>query len=826
MALHQYQQKRNFKKTAEPKGKIAQRDKHLYIIQKHAASHLHYDFRLELDGVLKSWAVPKGPSLDPKVKRLAMQVEDHPIEYGTFEGIIPQGEYGGGTVMLWDKGQWTSLDKHPQAAYEKGHLRFTLKAEKLNGRWDLIRFKDERHWFLIKYDDEFAQNAENYDIITEQSTSVVSHQSIEQIAKNYQQVWDTQARKKGTIAEPQIILPKNLAKSPFPDFIKPQLATLVDSPPEGKQWLYEVKFDGYRILAFKQGDVVVLKSRNNKDWTQELHFLAEPIINCAAQNFILDGEVVLLDKNGRSNFQLLQNAIHNQQEAGFIYYLFDILYFDQFDLRSLPLLQRKSILEQLIPAEQTALYYSDHILEQGNEVFKHACAHSLEGIIAKQTDSPYLSTRSKNWLKIKCMKRQEFVIGGYSDPRGNRACFGALFLGVFNQQGTLDYVGKVGTGFSQSTLKELYAQLIKHPRKTNPFNIQPEDAANAHWVKPVLIAEVEFSEWTREGRLRHPSFKGIRADKRPAQVLREQATPIAQIKAEKKVKKTVNKQFVISHPNKIVYPEDKITKQDLLLYYESVSDYILPYLINRPLTLLRCPTDYAHCFYQRHYNKTTPKALYAVEIEHKEEIDQYIYLKDKNGLLNLVQMGVLEIHPWGSQIAHLEQPDIIVIDLDPAPDVPWPRVVTAAREIKEHLQQFQLTSFVKSTGGKGLHVVIPIQPEYDWDAVKNFTQVFVEFLEQLKPKEYTSTMSKAKRQGKIFIDYLRNQRTATAISAYSTRARIHAPVSVPLFWDELSERIEDNSFTIKSVKKRLSNLKKDPWADFWLIKQSLHLDKL
>ncbi|MBA2650962.1 MAG: DNA ligase D [Tatlockia sp.] len=831
MGLNQYHKKRDFSKTSEPKGKVA-KDKHrLYIIQKHAASHLHYDFRIELKGVLKSWAVPKGPSLDPKVKRLAMHVEDHPIEYGSFEGIIPKGQYGGGTVMLWDEGLWIPLDEHPYKAYVKGHLRFELQGEKLKGRWDLIRFKEDNHWFLIKFQDEYADP--NYDITTELDTSVVTQQTIEEIAKNYDKIWSKEGvekipkkKPKNLGSKPHIKLPKGLSKSLFPTFIPPELATLVDKPPKGEQWLYEIKFDGYRILSFKKGDEVTLKSRNNKDWTLTLEPVATALKDLAFDNLILDGEVVALDSKGHSNFQLLQNSIKDNKETSLVYFLFDILYFEHYDLRALPLIERKAILKKLISADSSLLHFSDHLIKEGNQLFDYACEQGLEGIIAKKTDSAYLSKRTKNWLKIKCLKRQEFIIGGYTPPKGGRSHFGSLFLGVYNKKGHLEFAGNVGTGFNEASLKDIYQQLVSLSVEKNPFSTNPPGYRQAKWVKPKLVCEVEFTEWTKENHLRHPSFKGLRVDKKASEVVCEEETPIQEIREEVKPMKKPQKEFNLTNPTKILYPQDKITKEDLLRYYETVSDYILPFVQNRPITLVRCPSNFEECFYQRHYNKTTAKTLYPIDVESDKEVEEYIYLKDKPGLFGLVQMGVLEIHPWGSKINHLEQPDIIVIDLDPAPDVPWQRVVAAAKEIRDYLAQYHLISFVKTTGGKGLHVVIPIKPEYDWEAVKEFTHVFVRFLEKLKPDEYISKMTKSKRVGKIFVDYLRNQRSATAIAVYSTRARIHAPVSTPLAWDELSNKMEDNYYTIKTLPKRLEKLKEDPWSDFWKIKQSLRLNDL
>lgn len=833
MSLNRYNKKRDFTQTQEPQGKSNHEHPRLFVIQKHAASHLHYDFRIELRGVLKSWAIPKGPSLDPKIKRLAIHVEDHPVKYGSFEGIIPKGQYGGGTVMLWDKGTWEPLDKNPYLAYKNGHLRFILYAEKLKGRWDLIRFNNEKNWFLIKHQDEYAQSQDDYNITSKLTKSVVSNDSMEEIEKHYTQIWrhsgaqtiNPKKTKKKNLQKPTIVLPEGLSKAEFPGFITPQLATLVDKPPEGSQWAHEIKFDGYRILSYKNRSEVALKSRNNKNWTSYFPTIAEAINQLPFEQIILDGELVVLDAEGRSDFQLLQNALKNKKQASFIYFLFDLLYFNGYDLRDLALIERKSILKNLLSVSVANLHYSEHIIDEGKAFYEFSCGYALEGIISKNIKGKYHSKRSKDWLKIKCIKRQEFIIGGYTSPQSSRAHFGSLFLGVHDKKGNLKFVGKVGTGFNEVTLNEVHQLLLENKAQSNPFTSKPPGYTRAHWVNPVLVCEIEFTEWTKDSHLRHPSFKGMRLDKKAIEVVREHETPLKEIKEKSKNTTKSKSNFIITHPDKVLYPEDNITKQDLLDYYEKVSDYILPYLSLRPLTLVRCPSGYNDCFYQRHYSKTTVKELYPVEVENEEE-EQYIYLKDKKGLLSLVQMGVLEIHPWSSTIQHLEQPDMIVIDLDPAPDVAWSKIVEGAKEVRDNLAQYNLTSFVKSTGGKGLHVVVPILPEYDWEEVKEFTHIFVKFLEQLKPKNYISKMTKSKRNGKIFIDYLRNQRTATAISAYSTRARIHAPVSTPLSWDELSNQKEDNTYTIKTLVKRLAHLKEDPWKNFWTIKQSLKLDEL
>lgn len=840
MKLDLYNKKRNFKKTSEPKGKISYKYKHLFIIQKHAASHLHYDFRLELNGVLLSWAVPKGPCLDPTVKRLAVHVEDHPVEYGHFEGIIPEGEYGAGTVMLWDKGKWIPEDSNPIAAYHKGHLRFLLDAKKLKGRWSLIRLKkeDDKSWFLIKSKDEYAQPLSNYDITIEEPNSVLTNYTIEEIAAHYDNIWtkkgsvkakktkQSASKTKSTITQIKI----NLPASAIPSTIYPQLATLVDEAPTGNEWLHELKFDGYRILAFKENTNVRLMSRNNKDWTAYFYNVVKAIKALPIKNAIFDGEVVILDKEHRSNFQLLQNAIGSKEQKPFVYYTFDLLYFDKYNLMTLPLIERKNILHQLVSSENAVARYSDHIIGSGPAVFKKSCEMGLEGIVSKKMNSFYEEKRSKTWLKTKCLQRQEFVIGGYSPPKRSRSYFGSLYLGYFDKNGTLKFCGNVGTGFNNASLKSIFAELQKNKTASNPFNINPPGVNSAVWVKPKLVAEVEFSDWTSEGILRHPSFKGLRSDKPAASITREMKTQIKKIKPAKKPQLTAEKidlPFKLTNPNKILYSESKITKLDIALYYDQIQEWILPYIVNRPLTLVRCPDSYKECFYQKHINKSMPKSIHGISIKEKEgKAEKCIYIKDREGLMALVQMSTLEIHPWGSRIEMIEFPDVITIDLDPAPDIPWKKVVSAAKLIKEQLNSYQLKSFVKTTGGKGLHVVIPIKPEYNWKAVKNFAHVFVKFLVEQYPDEYVSEMSKIKRKGKIFVDYLRNQKGATAISAYSTRARPDAPVSVPLAWDELTNKKEETTFTIATLPSRLKNLKQDPWRDFFRIKQSLRLDEI
>ncbi|QMT62063.1 DNA ligase D [Legionella sp. PC997] len=823
MGLEHYHQKRDFSKTPEPKGKIHHRNYHRFVIQMHKASHLHYDFRMELDGVLKSWAIPKGPCLDPDVKRLAMHTEDHPVEYLKFEGFIPKGEYGSGRMIIWDTGKWEPIDEDPLKAYNKGHLRFILHAKKLGGRWDIFKIRGEGTWFLKKYDDDFARPLESFDITEKEPQSVVSGLKVEEIREN---VSSQAPRKRALFKGFKLDLPE----SPFPQSLSPQLATLAKEAPEGNEWIHEIKYDGYRMLAFKEGSSVRMMSRNHKNWTKEFRVVADAIAKLPIKNLLLDGELVILDEESRPNFQLMQNSIKGRTDKQFIYYLFDIVYYDKWNLCSLPLLKRKEILKSLIPDFHPIFHYSPHIVGSGNEVYEKACAYSLEGIISKLALSTYQTKRTKTWLKLKCTKKQEFVIGGYTPPQGSRTHLGSLYLGYYNSKGDLIYCGNVGTGFSAATLREVTLKLNERISPKNPFSLKnPPGYKTAIWVKPELVCEVEYIEWTSEGILRHPSFKGLREDINANQVTKEEAKSFEEINRDFITQENLQptKHIRLTHPEKILYPEDGITKQMVFDYYEHVCNFMLPHIQNRPLTLVRCPSDYKECFYQKMFNKSSSKELQKVSIESPKdhEISDYMYLTNREGLLGLAQMGVLEIHPWGSQVSHLKFPDVLIFDLDPSPEVPWSRVVESAFEVRQFLKEFNLTSFVKTTGGKGLHVVVPIKPEHNWDVIKEFTHSFVETLEKIHPNHYVSEMSKAKRVGKIFIDYLRNQWDA-AIGPYSTRARPHAPVATPIHWDELTNNIEDTFYNIFTIQKRLNSLRVDPWKDIWLIgkKQSLNLD--
>ncbi len=832
MSLKKYNAKRNFKITTEPSGKKgkAKKGKQIFVIQLHAASHLHYDFRLEMDGVLKSWAVPKGPSLDPAIKRLAVHVEDHPMEYKSFEGIIPKGQYGAGTVIVWDKGTWEMVEE-PKKSYKAGNFTFIMHGEKLKGLWKLVSIrKDPKNWLLIKVNDEAAKS--NYDITKSKPKSVKSGKTLEAVKEEQATVWDHKSKSSKKVVKKKnlkslqeklkkIIQNLNVKKSKIPQTIHPQLATLVQKPPSTDNWIFELKYDGYRIISFL-GSKLRLMTRGQQDWTHRFKDVANELKKVDLKDTVLDGEIVALDENNVPNFQKLQNTLQEGEDFKTVYYVFDLLYYDGYDLTELNILERKKILKEIIKSINSSLIlYSDHIEGNGQQVFEQACQMDMEGIIAKETGCHYIQARTKNWLKIKCIRGQEFIICGYTKPRGTRAYFGSLVLGYYDKNKKLHYAGLVGTGFNAASLESINEQLKKYKTATCPFPEKPKIPNLASWVKPKLVAELEFREWTKDGVLRHPSFKGLREDKSSQNVRKEVTKPLKTI--ESKPDKKMNPKIHLTHPNKILYPEVDVTKADLANYYDTVSEWILPYVKNRPLSIVRCPQGASsQCFYQKHMDKNNAneKSIYKVEIKEKHGKGDYIYIKNKKGLLYLAQLSVLELHPWTCRIDNLEKPDMLIFDLDPAPNVDWEEVIDAAFILKKELEAFDLTVYVRTTGGKGLHVVFPIQRRYEWEDTILFAKVFVQYLVKKYPEKFVGTMSKSKRHGKIFVDYLRNTRGATAVASYSTRVRDNASIAVPLAWKELTVKTTSDHFTIMNINQRLSHIK-DPWHDFFKIKQTL-----
>jgi bifunctional non-homologous end joining protein LigD len=876
--LAEYRRKRDFAETPEPRGEPSPARRagaRTFVIQKHAARRLHYDFRLELEGVLKSWAVPKGPSLDPLDKRLAMHVEDHPLEYASFEGIIPAGQYGAGPVLLWDRGTWEP-EGDPHEAYRAGSLKFALHGEKLRGSWALVRIRGgreardaDRTWLLIKHRDAEARPARSFSIVDARPESVATGRTLDAIAAAGDRVWRSNpadepravpraatpaSANPARSARPRAGEPSSLSvaevpgarRAALPAFIAPQLATLVARAPAGDQWLHELKFDGYRILARLAQGRVRLLSRNGRDWTDRFPAVAQSLGRLPAREAMLDGEVAVLLPDGRSSFQELQNFMAKTGRGRLVYMVFDLLHQDGYDLTGARLEDRKAALERLVTdagPTTDVVRYSDHVIGGGPEFVDHACRLGLEGAVSKRRDAPYRGTRGPEWVKTKCVKRQEVVIGGYTDPEGSRIGLGALLAGVYEDH-RLVYVGKVGTGFTGQTLRELRARLQALAQPACPFASPPTGVGRAHWVRPELVAEVVYGEWTEEGKMRHPSFQGLREDKPADQVVRERPAALERRADQDPPRRrapapptapgsrsagrardgTVAEVAGIrlTHADRVLYAPQGTTKLALARFYEGIADWILPHLRDRPTTLVRCP-DGAHesCFYQKHVGSWAPESVRRVKIRERTKIGEYLVVDTLPALIGLVQIGILEIHTWNSVVEQLERPNRIVFDLDPGPGVEWRRVVEAARLVRARLLALGLESFVKTTGSKGVHVVVPLPSGATWEASSAFARRVAEDIVREAPAAYIARMAKAERAGKIFIDYLRNVRGATSIAAYSTRARPDAPVSVPLAWDELSPRLRSDHYTIANLPRRLAGLRADPWSRYWSVRQEL-----
>jgi len=825
-----YNAKRDFKKTREPKGVPGKDDGNLFIVQKHDATRLHYDFRLELDGVLKSWAVTKGPSLDPEDKRLAVRTEDHPMAYGGFEGTIPEGEYGGGTVMLWDKGSWESIPgKDPRKTLEEGHLHFILHGERMKGEWLLVRMKPRpkekrENWLLRKVEDEEA--GASGDLVDHAVTSVVSGRSMAEIAKG-DAVWHSDkaaARKdpqqeskpsaKGGLSSPrkrgsstateQLSAPdldsrirgndKNRARKKTsgkcPAFRPPQLATLVDSVPSGPGWIHEVKYDGYRCLIATGGGKTRAYTRTGLDWSDKFSTITAAFDDLDVPSALIDGEVVALDANGRPSFGALQDALSEEGNAPLAYFAFDLLEEDGDELADLGNVDRKARLEALLRGVGAPIHYAEHVA-QGEKLFDALCGQGYEGIISKRADAPYRGRRSKSWLKVKCTCRQEFVIIGWTQSDKARG-FRSLLLGV-HINGELHYAGKAGTGFTMARIDELLDKMKPLERKTAPADVPKAAARGAHWVTPELVAEIAYSETTaplgQGGVLRHPSFIGLREDKPARDVKPEKVQP---------VKDPEPFGIKISNPDRVIYPEAGITKGELAAYYEAMADPILYFAGDRPISLVRCPQGRAkQCFFQKHDSGSFGSEVKHVPIREKDgDTADYLYVEDGAGLIACVQMGAIEFHGWGSRVADVEKPDRMVFDLDPDEGVDFEGVKKAANVVKEELATLGLESQPMLSGGKGIHVVVPLDARANWDDVKDFASRFARALSEAKPEMFTANMKKVERKGRIFLDWLRNQRGATAVMPWTVRARERAPVAVPVSWAELEEISSPAAFTI------------------------------
>jgi bifunctional non-homologous end joining protein LigD len=843
-SLDEYNKKRDFDATPEPSGKRQKTTRKKkaedhalqFCIQKHDATRLHYDFRLEIEGTLKSWAVPKGPSLDPHVKRLAMHVEDHPLDYATFEGNIPEGHYGAGDVIVWDRGIWKCIGD-PVESYRNGKLKFELEGEKLGGVWNLVRTHQEgkqKPWFLIKHQDSAAKPEAEYDVVQERPDSVLSERTI--IAE----------KRGGKAAKPRPVErvpgPRKRARSgqltgakssPLPDLIKPELATLVETAPGG-DWRYEIKFDGYRIMARIDNGHVKLFTRNGHDWTAKMPKQAHALAELGLESAWLDGEMIAADENGIPSFQMLQNAFESGKSGSIIYYLFDIPYLNGVDLRDVVFEERRSALAQILErSEGDTIRFSEDFGEDASDLLTSACQMNMEGLIGKRVGSTYVSRRSDDWIKLKCKHRQEFVVVGYSEPKGARTSFGALLLGLHDKDSAeLRYAGKVGTGFNHKTLRSIHAQLqpleISKPAVVNPP--KGVDAKGVHWLRPELLAEVAYAEITKDGAVRHSVFHGLRNDKPAEEITEEIPVPASKVAEEKPTpppkKKTTKKaaepssgKIRITHPERVIDASSGSTKMQLAEYYVGVADWILPTLHDRPIALVRAPEGIAgELFFQKNVERLPIPGIETVEGE------SVMLINNAEALVGAVQMSTIEFHSWNAKAPDLDRPDRFVLDLDPDPALPWKSMVEATTLTLTILDELGLKSFIKTSGGKGIHVVVPLTPKDDWDTVKDFSQRVVQYMATLIPDRFSAVSGPKNRVGKIFIDYLRNGKGATTINAYAARTREELPVSVPIFKDEIHEIKGANIWNIHNLHERLGQLGEDPWKDYPKTAQTITAD--
>ncbi|MFK3788972.1 DNA ligase D [Pseudomonas piscis] len=807
--LTEYRNKRDFQSTPEPAGRRprARPAQALqFCVQKHDASHLHYDFRLELDGTLKSWAIPKGPSLDPGVRRLAVHVEDHPLDYASFEGHIPEGHYGAGDVIVWDRGSWFP-EGDPHEGYARGKLRFRLQGEKLGGWWNLFRTRlagKKEQWLLVKSADDQARTEAEYDILQAQPHSVLSERTL----APRQASASTSRPRSGSRA-------RSTANQELPDSLKPQLATLVDTPPAG-DWLYEIKFDGYRMLARIEGAQVQLLTRSGLDWTARMPNQARALAELGLESAWLDGEMVVLDADGVADFQALQNAFDAGADQSIRYYLFDAPFLNGVDLRQRPLHERRAALKAVLANNRAAaLRYSETFDQPVQQLLAGACQMHLEGLIGKRPDSPYVSRRSGDWIKLKCQQRQEFVILGYTDPKGSRSALGALLLGLHDpDRGGLRYAGKVGTGFSSASLQHLLQRL--RPLETSrPVLDEPPagvPAATVHWVQPRLLAQVSYSQMTRDGVVRHGVFHGLRDDKPATGVVLERAAPA-------KTTEPAVDGLRITHGDRLVDAASGATKLQVADYYARVAQWILPHLQQRPVALVRAPQGLAgELFFQKH---AAQLAIPGLRTFTKAQAGQAaMVIEDLPALLGAVQMNMLELHTWNATSKDFDRPDRLVLDLDPDPTLPWKTMVEACQLTLTLLDELGLRAFIKTSGGKGLHLVVPLVRRAGWDEVKAFSQAMVQHLAGLFPERLSAVSGPRNRVGRIFIDYLRNGRGATTVCAYSLRAREGLPVSVPVHREELQQLRGAGQWTLADLARRLDEAE-DPWAGYTATRQSI-----
>ncbi|EUB98337.1 DNA ligase D [Rhizobium sp. CF080] len=857
--LSKYRAKRDFKKTDEPSGEaqVKLSNRRRFVIQKHDATRLHYDLRLELDGVFKSWAVTKGPSLDPHDKRLAVEVEDHPLDYGDFEGTIPKGQYGGGTVMLWDRGYWEwEGSKSPEEALKKGDFKFTLEGNRLHGSFVLVRMQHDRdggkrtNWLLIKHHDDFSVEENGAAILEENNTSVASGRAMEAIASGKGRkpkpfmmqngdvkadaVWDSnhglaaEERKAGVKATKKSTAPKR-TKSAMPDFIAPQLCEILPRPPSADGWIHEIKFDGYRIQMRIEDGEATLKTRKGLDWTAKYPAIAKSA--SALPDAIIDGEICALDENGAPDFAALQAALSEGKTDDLVYFAFDLLVAGDQDLRGLPLTERKDRLATLLSdaGEDPRLRFVEHFETGGDAVLRSACRLSLEGIVSKQVDAPYQSGRTETWAKSKCRAGHEVVIGAYAKTNGK---FRSLLVGV-NRGDHFVYVGRVGTGYGAKTVEALLPRLSEMETSKSPFTGigAPKKGPDIVWLKPELVAEIEFAGWTADGQVRQAAFKGLREDKPAAEVGAEKpASPSKTEVPDPERSKPAPKRFrkggkvevmgvMISSPDKALWPDagdgEPVTKVDLAHYHEAVGFWLIDHIKGRPCSIIRTPDGIAgEQFFQRHAMSGTSNLVELVTVFGDKKPD--LQIDRVEGLAAISQIGGVELHPWNCEPGQPEMPGRLVFDLDPGPDVEFPTVVAAAREIRDRLEELGLVSFCKTTGGKGLHVVTPLAvpkgEKLSWDIAKGFAHDVCEQMARENPDLYLIKMAKNQREGRIFLDYLRNDRTATAVAPLSPRARPGATVSMPLTWTQVKSDLDPKRFTVRTVPALLA--KSSAWQDY------------
>ncbi len=860
-SLKTYREKRNFEATPEPaEGGVANENERAFVIQKHWATRLHYDFRLELDGVMKSWAVPKGPSFDPADKRMAMPTEDHPIAYNRFEGTIPAGNYGAGKVIIWDKGVWVPLGD-PRQGLRDGKLKFEMRGHKLHGHWTLVRMKGrgdgkrEDPWLLIKERDGFVRPAAEYSVVDERADSVqdLDDRPAEATAGSDSDS-DSDSNPPAATSGP----PPGAREAALPEEFQPQLATLVDAPPgDPEHWIYEIKFDGYRMLARAEGGNVRLITRNGNDWTHRMPELVRSLQAMELPDGWYDGEIIMPGEKVPADFQALQSAFDSTRTADIVYYLFDLPYCAGHDLRGCALEARREVLQRIVERKpQDKVRFSGVFDAAPEQVLASACHLGLEGVIAKRRGSGYSNKRSSDWIKLKCGRRQEFVIGGYTDPQGSRLGIGSLLLGVHDEQGNLQYAGNVGTGFNQQTLRELRTKLDALGAERSPFAAGSQIPKKAHWVKPELICEVAFGEWTRDNRIRHSVFHGLRTDKPPQAIGREEAVHEAPVDKPAKAAKPVRPEPVeglvkastgsartgetsaptgkasartesktaaavalpgtlrISNPQRVIDTESGVTKIALVRYYALVAPLMMPHLKRRPVSLVRAPDGISgQLFFQKHLERYKMAGVAQLDPAIFPGHPAMLEIASPEGLLSAAQMNVIEFHTWNGVVPAIGKPDRMAFDIDPGEGVAWPQIQEAAQLVRTLLDELELPVFLKTSGGKGLHLVVPLRKNFDWDTVKDFSEAVVLHLSRTLPDRFVAKSGPKNRVGRIFIDYLRNGYGATTACAWSARARPGLGISVPVGWNELPKLKGGAHWTVQSVHDRLDE-GNEPWAGY------------